>query len=231
MAEFDQYADSYDEDLNRSLAISGESKEFFCEGRLQWLAEWLRRNGRRAGRVLDFGCGTGSATEGLLRLPGAESVLGADVSEASIRHARRLHGQGAAEFQTLQNPLPGDLDLAHCNGVFHHIPPDQRQESLKLVFKALKPGGLFALYENNPWNPGTRLVMSRCRFDRDAITLSPPETRRRMRDAGFELLETRHLFFFPSFLAWFRPLESLLSAIPMGAQYVVLGRVPAQTNR
>lgn len=86
------------------------------------------------------------------------------------------------------------------------------------------------MYENNPWNPGTRYVMSRCRFDRDAITLSPTETRQRMKAAGFELIDTRYLFFFPSFLAWFRPLEPWLSAVPMGAQYVVLGRVPEPTK-
>jgi len=38
---------------------------------------------------------------------------------------------------------------------------------------------------NNPWNPGTRYVMSRCEFDEDAITLSPPQCRKLLRSSGF----------------------------------------------
>ena len=40
------------------------------------------------------------------------------------------------------------------------------------VRQGLRPGGVFALWENNPWNPGTRLVMRRIPFDRNAVLLS-----------------------------------------------------------
>ena len=43
----------------------------------------------------------------------------------------------------------------------------------KDYFIAGRPAGYFALFENNPWNPGARLVMRRIPFDRDAIMLSP----------------------------------------------------------
>lgn len=46
-----------------------------------------------------------------------------------------------------------------------------------LVRRSLRPGGVFAFWEINPWNPGTRHVMSRIPFDRDAIMLTPPEAR------------------------------------------------------
>jgi len=45
------------------------------------------------------------------------------------------------------------MDLAYCNGVFHHIAPDARPEALAMIRDALKPGGLFAFWENNAWNP------------------------------------------------------------------------------
>jgi hypothetical protein len=41
--------------------------------------------------------------------------------------------------------------------------------------------GMLALFENNPWNPGARMVMARIPFDRDAVTLSPIEARRMLR--------------------------------------------------
>ena len=33
VAEFDQFADSYDDDLSQALSVSGEGKEFFARGR------------------------------------------------------------------------------------------------------------------------------------------------------------------------------------------------------
>ena len=96
------------------------------------------------------------------------------------------------------------------------------------VFRRLRPGGLFALWENNPWNPGTRYVMSRIPFDRDAVPLAPPEARRLVRACGFEVLRTDFLFLFPRALRLMRPLEARLSRLPLGAQYQVLCRRPLE---
>jgi hypothetical protein len=65
--------------------------------------------------------------------------------------------------------------------------------------------------------------MSRIPFDRDAITLSPLEARRRVREAGFKLLRTDFRFYFPRMLKWLRPLEMLGVKVPLGSQYLVLG--------
>jgi SAM-dependent methyltransferase len=118
----------------------------------------------------------------------------------------------------------GQFDLAFCNGVFHHIPPAERTDAVATVWNALRPGGLFAFWENNPWNPATRYVMSRIPFDRDAITLIPPESRGLLKDAGFEVLRTDYLFIFPRFMKWCRPLERLMTSWPLGTQYQVLCR-------
>ena len=66
--------------------------------------------------------------------------------------------------------------------------------------------------------------MSRIPFDRDAITIAPREARHLQRNAGFEILRTDHLFFFPRMLRWLRPLERMLVIIPLGAQLLVLAR-------
>lgn len=74
--------------------------------------------------------------------------------------------------------------------------------------------------------------MRRCVFDRDAITLPPPETRQRMEDAGFQIHATRYLFIFPSFLKALRFLETPLASLPLGTQYVVIGsKPPSSSNR
>jgi len=118
----------------------------------------------------------------------------------------------------------GEVDLAYCNGVFHHVAPGQRLEALALIHAALRAGGLFSFWENNPWSPATRYVMSRCAFDRDAILLSPREARALLRRGGFRILRTDFRFIFPRALRALRPIEDAVHRLPFGAQYQVLCR-------
>jgi len=219
---FDHYASSYDEDLARALSVSGEDKSYFARGRMRWLQQWLERAGRRPGAVLDFGCGTGAATPFIFECLKPARVLGVDVSEQSLLLANEKFGQDHAVFAKIGQPCHASIDVAFCNGVFHHIAPAERQDALAYIYQSLRPGGVFALFENNPWNPATCYVMSRCAFDRDAVTLPPPETRRRLRQAGFRVLATRYLFVFPALLKALRFLEKPLSRMPFGTQYVVV---------
>jgi len=227
-AVFDAAAAEYEAQLARGLSLAGESRDYFARGRAGWVARRLRERGAPAGRVLDFGCGDGAAAPLLLELPGAREVVGVDVSRASLDLARRRSGGLAASFVELGAFAPGgDFSLAYCNGVFHHVPLDERAEAARTVFRALEPGGLFAFWENNAWNPGTRFIMSRVPFDRDAVPLSPRVARRLLRGAGFDLVRTDFLFVFPGFLRALRGLEPALSGLPLGGQYMVLCRRPA----
>lgn len=223
---FDEYATSYDQDLGKALSVSGEDKNYFAHGRMAWLANWLQSNDKSSESVLDFGCGTGSATPFIRQCLNPSEVFGADVSTDSLNIARDSFGAADTSFGLIETPRDNKFDVAFCNGVFHHIDPAERQDSLAYIFASLRSGGIFALFENNPWNPATLYVMSRCSFDKDAITLPPPETRSRMREAGFRVLTTRYLFIFPSLLKLFRPLEAPFSPLPFGTQYVVIGQKP-----
>lgn len=224
-SEFDQYAANYDAALAKGISASGEDKEFFARGRIVLLAKMLHEMNFPVGTALDFGCGTGQAAPLLREILCAEKVLGVDVSEGLLGVAQREHGSAGVEFCTLKLHKPAaDFDLAFCNGVFHHIPLDQRAGAINQIFQSLRPGGIFAFWENNPWNPGTQYVMSRIPFDRDAIKLSPPVARKLLRAGGFEILRTDSAFYFPRALGGFRRLEPLLTKIPLGAQYQVLAR-------
>jgi SAM-dependent methyltransferase len=225
--EFDEYAAEYDAALRQGLSVSGENKEYFARGRIDWLARCLRKSGERPQSIMDFGCGTGSATPYLFELLDAASVTGVDISERSLEAARRIFGSARAQFLqfTLHEPCE-KIDLAFTNGVFHHIPPADRARAIDYVHRSLKRGGLFAFWENNPWNPGTRLVMSRVPFDRDAIMLSSLEAKRLLRQGGFEILRADFLFIFPRALRWFRALEPAVSRLPFGAQYQIICRKP-----
>jgi len=225
--EFDQYAADYDRALQRGLAVSGEDKNFFARGRIHWLARRLGELGEQPRQILDFGCGIGSAAPFLIESFDPDSITGVDVSEMSLAAARKINGSDRASFFSFDEYEPDGLaDLAFCNGVFHHIPVKDRAAAVSYVYRSLKAGGLFALWENNPWNPGTRLVMSRIPFDRDAVTLSSIETRRMLVEAGFEIIRTDFLFIFPGVLRRLRVIEPWIASLPFGAQYQVLCRRP-----
>ncbi|MCB1056289.1 MAG: class I SAM-dependent methyltransferase [Acidobacteria bacterium] len=221
-ALFDR-ADEYDAMLQQGLKLSGEDKHFFIHGRLADLKDHLPA-AFEPRRILDFGCGIGDTSVLLAQsFPGAR-VVGAETAEQALVHARRHHGSEAVSFVSVDEVADLEpFDLAYVNGVFHHVPPPQRLRAARLIHDALRPGGCFALFENNPWNPGTRMVMRRIPFDRDAVTLTPPESRALLRSAGFAPLATRYLFIFPRPLRALRFTEALLARLPLGAQYWVLG--------
>ena len=224
-ATFDAYSGSYEEALNRGISVSGEDSTFFAHRRLQWLARLLADRRAAPQSVLDFGCGVGNSLPLIRELLSAQQVTGIDVSRESIATARERFPDAGFELATCSDlAAQPRFDLAFCNGVFHHIPVDKRAASVQLVWQHLKPGGYFAFFENNPLNPGTRYVMSRIPFDKDAVTLLPGHARRLLRAAGFDVLLTHYLFFFPKPLAWFRALEPALARVPLGAQYLVLAR-------
>ncbi len=229
---FDDFAETYEEACQQGLALAGESRDYFAAQRITHTARWLEAMGAGSlQRVADFGCGVGHSTPHLQqRFPSAR-LLGLDISSASIDCAGQLYGGEKTTFALLVDYHPRqDQDLVYCNGVFHHIAPTERLFWGKKIFDLLVPGGYFALWENNPWNPGTRMVMHRIPFDRDAVPLGPPEARRLLVQAGFAILGTRFCFFFPRIFSWLRGLERFAVRVPLGAQYCVLAHKPFLTR-
>ena len=222
---FDLYADDYDVALTRGISVSGETKDYFVQRRIEWLRDCLIRLSAPVAALMDFGCGTGSSSRFFFDILGVENFVGIDQSPKCLEVARITYGSDRARFLLFDEYEPCDeVDLVFCNGVFHHIPPVERAAAVDYILRSLRPGGYVALWENNPWNPGTRYVMSRIPFDRDAITLAPAEARQLLRVGGFEIIRTDFLFIFPRILHWFRWVEPFCSRLPLGAQYQILCR-------
>jgi SAM-dependent methyltransferase len=230
--DFDEYALDYDAALAHGLSVSGENKNYFAQGRMAWLANCLQMLDVKPQIAMDFGCGTGSASPYFFDLLGAESILGIDTSEQSLRIATRTFGSEHAKFLLLDQYRPeAEFDLVFCNGVFHHVPLDARPIIVNYLYRSLKPGGIFSVWENNPFNPGARYVMSRIPFDRDAIMVTPAGARRLLRANDFQILRIDFLFIFPKILRFLRGIERRVSWLPLGAQYQVLARKPYPVDR
>lgn len=224
MADFDEYAGSYEEQLQKGVSLSGEDSSYFIEGRIDHLKKLLAGKITAGCDVLDFGCGVGGACPVLHDAFSAATVIGADVSEEAVARAAVEHPDAC--FMTCDQLYESDCraDLIYCNGVFHHIPPAERAAVLAKVASNLKPGGYFALFENNPWSLATRWVMHRIPFDRDAVMVWPSQARKLLINAEFEIVTTRFYFIFPKSLSAFRALERPVERLPFGAQYLVIAR-------
>ena len=226
MTDFDVYADSYRETGQRALTLSGETQEHFARSRIEFLKTCLQVSPGQIDSLLDFGCGVGSSVSLLRDAFGADRVVGVDASTESLNVARRRHSFG--EFYLPDEfAMHEEIDLAFCNGVFHHIEPPARLAAVASIARALRPGARFALWENNPWNPGMQYSMARCDFDRDAIAVSAPTAVRLVRAAGLRIISVRFMFIFPRMLRALRWSEPYLARLPLGAQYQVLSeKVP-----
>lgn len=216
---FDAVAARYEEELSEGLAVTGEDSAFYARGRISALYSTLSPESRKSvQKILDFGCGVGGSRKYFYEFwPDAEYV-GFDPSEASLKVAAKRHLQPKTAW-TLSSAGLVNFDLVFTNGVFHHILPKERDLAFRAVRTALRPTGLFAFFENNPWNPGTLYIMRRVKFDRDAATISPRKARHLLRIKGFSPIHFSSLFYFPSAFACLRPLERWLRQIPLGGQY------------
>ena len=213
----------YEQMLNQGIRLSGEGQEFFIRGRVESLKSRLP-GGLKVRRILDFGCGIGTSARHLGEQFEKAEVVGVDTSENALSYATDKWGSDRLRFLGMDAlDSEKDFDLCYVNGVFHHIEPVDRAEAVRKIYGALRSGGRFALFENNPWNPGARMVMQRIPFDRDAKMLSVPNAVRLLRVGGFGGTVSRwSLFYFPRLLAPLRFLEGALSHLPLGAQYCVL---------
>jgi predicted TPR repeat methyltransferase len=220
---FDRYAKRYEDVLQKSLNATGENQEYFARRRVEITRDFLREDRALISKVVDFGCGLGTSASHLMQHLKPESIVGLDVSRETLKEAVARNASESVSFAHVDD-FTGSADLVFCNGVFHHIAPLERRRALEIIGKILGSGGHFAFWENNPMNLGTRYVMSRCEFDRDAVVISPGQARTLLEASGFEIVRSSSAFFFPRSLSWLRGLEKPLAPTLLGGQYLLLAR-------
>ena len=131
---FDAHVQNYDAALARGIFVPDEDKELFAKGRVRWLAGRLSELDQSPQRMLDFGCGTSTGNHILAGQYPEATVLGIDISGASLKTGRALHGMERGQFRLTQEYQPAcEMDLAVCIGVFHHLPPAERAGAVTLV--------------------------------------------------------------------------------------------------
>jgi SAM-dependent methyltransferase len=223
-AEFDRVGESYQEAVDEAISFAGREHDFYIEAKARRLVELARRHlgaGRHA--ALDVGCGTGLVDR---HASSSFELHGVDVSPAMVEQARAANPEveyAVSEPRRLPHP-DARFDLAFAVCVLHHVERADRLPLLREMRRVVRPGGLVAVFEHNPWNPLTRRVVRNCAFDEDVELIGRRELEHLYRGAGLDVVGAEYLLFFP----WRADaLERRLTWLPLGAQYVVAGRKKA----
>jgi len=223
--QFDKYASSYREALDCGLQLSGEASDYFAKQRVMMLKQRLDQLGAKIGSILDFGCGIGTTIPLLQARFGTEHVVGFDSSKNSLAVARKLFPE-VNFYDSVTLPVEDSFDLIYTNGVFHHIAREEQASRFQFIADRLTKPGYFALWENNPFSPAARWVMSRIPFDKDAEMVWPAHARALAVDVNLSVISTWYEFIFPRMFSSLRFLENYLNSFPLGAQYLMLATKP-----
>jgi len=223
MTHFDHLSASYEELLRDPIRdrFTGREPGFFHRRKADLIRRFFRRRGFTTSglRYLDVGCGKGELL-GLLQSD-FKQVAGCDVSETTMRQITGLETR--VQKDSLRIPFGDDeFDLVTAVCVYHHVPAACRAALTAEIGRVLRPGGIFCMIEHNPFNPVTRLIVSRTPVDADAILLPASEARGLAARAGFARLEQDYFLYFPQALyRYVGQAETLLAKVPLGGQYAV----------
>jgi len=229
---FDQVARDYERIHDRSLPPGVHSADFIHQ-RAAGVGRWISE--RYAGNefcYLDFGCGNGRMLKSLLGFSslrhmaekGRLRLYGFDTSVESINEARDLAADDPVCLVSDWKTLPADLrfDFVISCHVFHHIAPIDRAATAQTLRDRMKPASRLVIWEHNPFNPVTRLLVKMCPFDGDARLLTLNQTNALFRKNAFRPIQHAYVNLFPP--RWLRfklwaGIEEKLFGLPVGAQY------------
>lgn len=225
--EFDQYAASYDQLLSDPIRdrFVGADSDFFHRRKRDLLRSYFRRSATDTSEMsyLDVGCGQGKLIS-LLHGDFAR-VAGCDVSSGMVAQAQGFD----LRLQTDPCRIPFDtceFDLVTVVCVYQHVSVNDRGALTREIARVIKPGGTLIIIEHNPYNPVTRLIVSRTPVDRDACLLSAKEARALEVDAGLTPTATSYFLFFPEFIYKYggAAVERGISMCPLGGQYAAFAK-------
>jgi SAM-dependent methyltransferase len=221
-AEFDRYARDYDALLKDPLRDAfARRPEFFHRRKWMVLRDFVRSRGLIPEKLawLDAGCGKGE----LLGFGSSSfaAAMGCDPSGKMLDEC----GHPEVRLQPDPTSLPfedGSFDVVTAACVYHHLNPAERRLLTSDIRRVLRPGGVFAVFEHNPLNPATRLIVSRTPVDAGAKLVMPRQMRGLASQAGLTPIATRFYLYLPERIfarcGW---IEALLGSLPLGGQYAV----------
>lgn len=106
-------------------------------------------------RVLDVGCGPGNLLIALSEKEPFLHLTGLDIDPEILAVAKKKRRMSKAvqflEANATKIPIAdGQMDIVVSSLAFHHLSTEQKQEALREIYRVLKPGGMFWLFDFLP---------------------------------------------------------------------------------
>ncbi len=143
--------------LHQTKAIYNAIAPDFSNTRNKWWTglEKLADLALEGGKVLDVGCGNGRMAE-VFKIKNVD-YLGVDNSEELIKIAQQKYASDKkikfAVDDMVDLKTTGQFDLIIMIAALHHLPTKElRLKALQSVFKLLKPGAKFVMYNWHLWS-------------------------------------------------------------------------------
>ncbi|BBB46851.1 class I SAM-dependent methyltransferase [Pelolinea submarina] len=233
--EFDQYARDYFEELSHPLRnMIDPEGHYFIELKSRIIENLAAQyfNSRADIRMVDVGTGLGLFEKFLI--PKFNSITALDLSFEMLKVAKTINplpGGKSAYVQGNAYHLPMEdnyADIVFMSCVLHHLENNEIEITLREIARVCSPGGYIVLFEHNPYNPFTQLVVRTTPLDRNAKLVTYKKLRRSLTQVGipvrrqdFFLYGTRGIDnFIGHYLPW-------LDNLPVGGQYALIGQKQA----
>ncbi len=224
MEEFDEYADNYRSIHTQNVKdVSGVDSDYFSKYKIVETASLLENS-----RILDYGCGDGNSAFFIQKLINKYEYSGIDISDACIEKAkeRNIANCNFCSYDGFHIPFPDEtFDIVFAACVFHHIDTENHLSSLREIYRVLKHGGRFIVFEHNPLNPLTLRIVHDCVFDKGVELIPARKMKSKIRSVGFSPVLCNYTLFMPrkgifKKMIW---LEKILKKFPAGGQYYCVG--------
>ncbi len=224
--EIENYRDWYLQSLELSVKITGKTPGFFAKRKVEHLIEEAQKYfGSIDDKiVLDIGCGIGLVDSYLKSR--FSRIVGVDICREAIRAAYIENPDLSYNWYSGEVlPYPQDyFDISFAINVIHHVSSPKWQYFISEMRRVTKKGGLCFIFDLNLFNPITRLIVSRCTYDKDANLISAHQVKELFHKCSFNSIKSKSIIYFPFDMLFFKKLENILSVfLPFGTQYYVMG--------
>jgi SAM-dependent methyltransferase len=210
---FDQYSSDYKHYINDSIDKFDKNLSYYHESKIEITKNRAIRNPKN---ILDFGCGVGTMIPHMKKKFKKSKIYVFDESKDSLKFLKNKY-----PFVSCLKKMNGNIkfDLIFLSGVIHHIDRSMRKRILKKIYSSLKSAGKLIIFEHNPYNPLTNIVVKNCEFDRDAQLIKKKELINICENVSFKVDDSAYVYFFPTSMKKFKVLEKYLEWFFLGAQY------------
>ncbi|EAU81938.1 sterol 24-C-methyltransferase [Coprinopsis cinerea okayama7 len=189
-------------------------------------------------RVLDVGCGIGGPAREIAQFSDVE-IVGLNNNEFQVQRARRYTKQAGLEgnvtfvtgdFMKLVEQFGADsFDAVYAIEATVHAP--SWEGVYGEIFKVLKPGGVFGVYEwcmTDEWDPSIpshKELAHRIELGNGIPEMRPlRQARRALQDVGFKIEHEEDLAARPDPVPWYYPLEGDFSKAQTAWDYLTVWR-------